>query len=305
VNTDLSTRPARTATADRIGLLPTGVAKRHLNRAVLAGAEPPAQVALLRASAPVDDASARWNSEPVRVLLEQAMARFEGDRAAADAWLAPRLHATLRLTRGEAANKDLWAYLGLIVAPDYVIWRHRPVVADEERRTPTVQSARFVGGNNSQALARLWWAAELFRDGADYAPAEFACGNQDVLNTALRLDIMEHRPTAQAVLRVVRRLADAGTPRLGDHVNALTTAVRVARSTLVFEALGPDELPDEAGLLDWVADADSAPPVSWDRLPDGPDDGGVPAASVATLTALFEDINTHLARARDRRSSAA
>ena len=287
-------------TEDRLALLPVGVATRHLNQAVLSGAEPPAQVALLRAATVIADPSARWNTAPVRELLDQAMARFESDRADADAWLAPRLHATLRLTRSEAADKDLWAYLAMVVAPDYVLWRHLPAGGEDARRTPVVQASRFVGGSSVHAFARLWWAAEMCRDGADYRPVEAACGNQDFLNTALRLGIMDHRPTALAVLRVMENLAAAGAPRLGDQLNALCKAIGIAGSTLMYEIIGPDELPDDAELLAWIGDADSAPPVAWDRLPDGPGDGTAPTASVDALTRLFEDINAHLGQLRDR-----
>lgn len=288
------------ATEDRLALLPVGVAARHLNQAVLSGAEPPAQVALLRAATVIIDPSVRWSTAPVRELLDHAMARFAGARADADAWLAPRLHATLRLTRSEAADKDLWAYLAMVVAPDYVLWRHLPAGGEDGRRAPVVQASRFVGSNSLQAFARLWWAAEMCRDGADYRPVEAACGNQDFLNTALRLSVMDHRPTVLAVLRVMENLAEGGAPRLGDQLNALCKAIGIAGSTLMYEIIGPDELPDDAELLAWIGEADSAPPVPWDRLPDGPDDGTAPTASIDALAHLFEDINAHLGQLRDR-----
>ncbi|MFE5326402.1 DUF6339 family protein [Embleya sp. NPDC056575] len=287
-------------TEDRLALLPVGVAIRHLDPAVLSGVEPPARVALLRAATVIADPSARWNTEPVRELLDQAMARFASDRTDADAWLAPRLHATLRLTRSEAADKDLWAYLAMLVAPDYVLWRHRPADGEDARRTPVVQASRFVGDNCVQAFARLWWAAEMYRDGADYRPVEAACGNQDFLDTTPRLGIMHHRPTALAVLRVMESPTTAGAARPGNRLNALCKAIDAAGSTLMYEIIGPDELPDDAALLAWIGEADSAPPVASDRLPDGPGDGTAPTASVDTLTHLFEDIDARLGRLRDR-----
>ncbi len=293
------------ATEDRLALLPAGVATRHLDQTVLSGGQPPAQVALLRAATVIADPSTRWNTAPLRELLEQAMDRFASDRASADAWLAPRLHATLRLTRSEAGDKDLWAYLAMVVAPDYVLWRHLPAGDEGARRAPVVQASRFVGSSSVQAFARLWWAAEMCRNGADYRPVETACGNQDFLNTALRLGVMDHRPTVLAVIRVMENLAAADAPRLGDQLNALCKAIGIAGSTLMYEVIGPDELPDDGELLAWIGEADSAPPVAWDRLPDGPDDGTAPATSVDTLTRLFEDINAHLGRLRDRGRGAA
>src|SRR5690348_3937505 len=45
------------------------------------------------------------------------------ERSRADAWLAPRLHAALRLTRREAADRGVWNYLALVQLDDYVRWR--------------------------------------------------------------------------------------------------------------------------------------------------------------------------------------
>src|SRR5688500_12463668 len=38
------------------------------------------------------------------------------DRTASDAWLAPRLHHTFRLSRREAADRRMWAFVANVVA---------------------------------------------------------------------------------------------------------------------------------------------------------------------------------------------
>jgi hypothetical protein len=286
---------------DRIALLPGAIASKYLTRGALTGHEQPPRVALLRASAPIADESARWHSAPLRDLLDEAMRRFTGARTQADAWLAPRLHATVRMSRSEAADPALWNFCALLVAPDYVIWRHRPSAVQSDGTPGPTPAARFTGAHYVQAFARLWWAAELFRDGKDYRPAEIACGNQDMLNTAMRLDAIDHRPTALAMVSVLEGLAISGVARLGDRVNALASAVNAAGSTLMYEVLAADELPDQDALRDWIEDADSAPAVPWDRLPDGPDDGSTRRTSVETLTRLFEKFHAK-APSRDRGS---
>ncbi|WP_127360890.1 DUF6339 family protein [Actinacidiphila soli] len=273
---------------DRLAHLPGAAASKHLTRGVLTGQEQPPRVALLRASAPIADQSARWECAPLRELLEEAMRRFADSRSRADAWLAPRLHATLRMSRNEAADPAIWNFLALVAAPDYVIWRHRSPAEARNGEPGSVSPVRFTGPHYNQAFARLWWAAELFRNGENYRPAEIACGNQDVLNTALRLDAIDHRPTALAMVRVLEGLSASGASRLGDRVNALCSAVNAAGSTLMYDVIAADELPDQDGLRDWIEGADSAPAVPWDRLPDGPDDGTAPRDSVETLTRLFD-----------------
>ncbi|SFD62654.1 DUF6339 family protein [Streptomyces aidingensis] len=271
---------------ERIGLLRDAAAARLVARGVLTGQEEPPLVAAIRAAEPIEDDRSRWDVRPIRELLDEAMRRHpREERAQADAWLAPRLHATLRITRAEAADTGVWNFLALVVGPDYLVWRHLPT-RTKDGETPAVTADRFRGLHYKQGFARLWWAAELFRDADDYRPAVVACRNQDVLNTVLRLDIIDHRPTARAVTR----LLEQGTVTIGREVNALATAINTAASTLMYDVMAPDDGPDADGLRQWIDDCDLAPPASLDTLPDGPDDGPIPSGSVDTLVKQFEKL---------------
>lgn len=279
-----------------LGLLSDAAVAKHLSRAVQTGQAAPPQVALRKASEELAYAS-RWRAAPVRDLVDQAMSRHDANRTAADGWLAPRLHATLRMTRAEAADNRLWNHLAMVVAPDYVAWRHRRSDTGEGHGAAT--AARFSGPHYTQAFSRLWWAAELFRDGADYRPVEFACRLQDVLQTTMRLDVIDHRPTAQAILKVLEQRLAAGVRRLGDQVNALSAAVNAAGSTLVYEVLAPDGGPEVDALRDWIDESEHAAAVPWERLPEGPEDGTVRQASVDALVPIFDRLLAE-APVRDR-----
>ncbi|MFI8514628.1 DUF6339 family protein [Streptomyces sp. NPDC085460] len=271
-----------------LALLPDAAVTKYLGRGIQSGLESPPQVALTRACVAFDARTAeRRRTAPVRELLDEAMRRFAADRYAADGWLAPRLHATLRMTRAEAADRRLWNHLAMIVAPDYVVWRHRG--ADTADGRGVAQAARFSGIHYTQAFSRLWWAAELFRDGPDYRPVATACRVQDVLNTTMRLDVIDHRPTAQAVIRIVEGLLDSGVPRVGDRVNAFSAAVNAAGSTLMYDVLAEDDEPDLDELHDWI-EAGVRQGVEFDRLPEGPHDGHVRAGAVDALLPLFEKL---------------
>lgn len=284
-----------TAPPAHVGLLPDAAARGFLTSAVLRGDEDPPARALDRATEIPNDraASIRWDAPPLHQLLTDARARFDGVSrpTAADRWLAPRLHTVLRLSRREASNPALWNHLALRIAPDYIVWRHLPVTPSEGRATG-VNPRRFSGPFHVQAFARLWWAAELFRDGDDYGPVVTACSNQDVLNTVLRSQSILHRPVAQAVIRLVGE----GDGLTGREVNALIAAVGAAGSTLLYEALAPDVEHDPEAVRAWIAAA-YASYVPDDTLPEGPDDGRVPRTSVAALVPLFRDF---LARAEVR-----
>lgn len=266
-----------------LGLLPDEVAVQFLTTAVLENRAPLPSAAIDEVSDP-----GRWDAEPIRQLIDEALQRFsQTERTAADAWLAPVLHATLRLTRREASDSRLWNYLAMRLAPDYVFWRHLSRQPGEG-----VTRARFVGPFHTQTFARLWWAAELFRDGPDYAPVVVACGNQDVLNTVMRLDVTLHRPTAQAIVR----LLSAGVIRTGREVNALAQAVNAAGSTLSYEALAPDSPRDVDAYRDWIEELKGVL-VPYDSLPEGPDDGRVQPRSINALVELFQKFLDELSSA--------
>ncbi|MHB9861467.1 DUF6339 family protein [Streptomyces sp. YIM S03343] len=255
-------------------------AVRFLTDGLLAGKDNVPVIALNEAAVPLPE-SPRWRLRAVRELIEDAMYVYRDDRPTqADAWLAPRLHATLRLTRAEAADPALWNYLALGVAPDFVVWRH----LSEQRKT--VNARYFKGPYHKQAFARLWWSAELFRDGPDYEPVEIACGNQDMLNTVLRLDVIDHRPTAQALVHLMRR----EVVRTGRDANALGKAVNAAAATLMYDVIAPDAERDTGAVRRWIDEAETGVTVHRHSLPVGPVEERAPETSVERLTEHFTEL---------------
>ncbi|CAL9470418.1 hypothetical protein SUDANB176_02829 [Streptomyces sp. enrichment culture] len=271
---------------ERLAWLSDINAAKYLSMGVLSGQEAPPYIVLNKLTEPLGDMGVRSEVVPVRDLIDDVMHLFRNDTPTkADAWLAPRLHSVLRLRRSEAADSRLWNFLALAVAPDYVVWRHLPAKGRGDL-PPMIAASRFRGPHYTQAFSRLWWAAELFRDGSDYGPVQVACGNQDVLNTVLRLDVIDHRPTAQALIRLVER----GKVRTGREVNALARAVNASASTLMYDVLAEDEAWDGSLLEEWIEEAESAPPVPRKVLPKGPDDGPVPLDAVDDLVRRFEEL---------------
>lgn len=144
---------------ERLGLLSTSAVDPFLTEELLKGEHVHGGIDLAKVVDPLSEDDARWSVEPIRSLVEDAMFEFRADRTRADAWLAPRLHATLRLTRREAADKRLWNHIALAVAPDYVVWRHlseptankpgRRVAAERFRVLRTGSVSRACGGRLS------------------------------------------------------------------------------------------------------------------------------------------------------------
>ena len=82
---------------------------------------------------------------PLRKVVEHSVTLFDvAEGSAWDSWLAPRVHAALRLTPREAADPAIWRWLALYAFPDYV-----------RRRWPRLNVVRFVGPINKQAIGRL------------------------------------------------------------------------------------------------------------------------------------------------------
>jgi hypothetical protein len=265
---------------ERLALLSGSAVDTFLTEGLLRGEEVHSGLDLAKVVEPLPEDDARWWVEPIRSLVDDAMFAFDKEHTKADAWLAPRLHATLRLTRREAADKRLWNHLALAVAPDYVVWRHF------SERNGRVAAERFRGPSDRQCFSRLWWAAEIFRNGPDYRPVEIACGNQDLIHTVIRSGLLDHRPTAQAVVR----LLENGKITTGREVNGLSVAINAVGATLIYDILAPDDPRDPARLRDWIEEAQTAPPVSRHVLPEGPDEDPAPEESVTALTDYFTEL---------------
>jgi hypothetical protein len=207
--------------------------------------------------------------------------------AQSDAWLGPRLHAALRLTRREAARRGVWRFLGVVAIPEYVRWRWTTI---REDKVVPPRLERFVGPDYKQALARLWWMAELFRDGSDYGPAERALRNQDITNNLFRMDVAHHRPTVQGAVAVLGANSD-DEEASGRVANALAKAVNTTATTLLLDVVAPDAPLDDDARSRWIAEArDYDPGRYFDELPEGPSDPAVPATSVATMRDLLYEL---------------
>lgn len=255
-------------------------AARFIADGLLSGKDNVPAIALNQATEPLQE-SPRMRLRALRDLIDDAMHLYRDDRPTkVDAWLAPRLHAILRLTREEAADPALWNYVALGVAPDFVVWRH----FSENKKS--VNARYFKGPYHKQAFARLWWSAELFRNGPDYEPVVIACGNQDMLNTVLRLDVIDHRPTAQALVRMLRQ----DVVRTGREANALGKAVNAAAATLMYDVIAPDTERDAGAVRRWIDEAEEGHSVLHRPLPLGPTEEPAIEESVERLTALFEEL---------------
>jgi hypothetical protein len=221
--------------------------------------------------------------ELVTDVVNAACERFADDPPISDRWLAPRLHATLRLTRHEAADSGIWAWMAVDLFADYVRWRWkgRRSADAEERTVPPTK--RFVGGERDNALARLWWGAELFRDGADYAPVERAFRMQDVPNTWLALNAVHHRAAAQAAIGILPGLNSK-------QINRLSTALDHVLTTIQLDAVAPVPGPDLIAIEEWISETPESDIILADELPPGPQEDPIDPGAVIRVGGLIREV---------------
>lgn len=144
---------------------------------------------------------------------------------------APAVHRALPLTRREASQPGIWRFLAVVHRPDLV--RHR-WAAD---RWATTRTRYWTPGmrHDSNMFSRLWWIAELTRDGDDYALTERAFSRQTLAIQVFIRRYAWHRDAVAALLDVL----DDATPRVIERV---TRNLLGALGTLVLEALTPADL---------------------------------------------------------------
>ncbi|MET9814134.1 DUF6339 family protein [Streptomyces sp. NPDC006355] len=101
--------------------------------------------------------------EGILDLAKQGGFPEESDRvrnAEFDLQMAALLHAEMGMVPAEAASRDVWAFLALILLPDVAFWRY-----------PQPPRDRILGTDLTRhVFGRLWWRAQLVRSPGDPEP---------------------------------------------------------------------------------------------------------------------------------------
>lgn len=242
--------------------------------------------------------------DPLIAVIDEAKRKFRSRPDTSDAWLAPRVHAALRLSRREAAEKRIWNYLNVVVKPDYVRWRFE-ADADEGVAAPL---DRFIGEDSKNSIGRLWWAAELTRNGSDYVETVSILRSTRFSVSWQHLDAMHHRAAAIAVCRFSREFND-GKGLTDWQSQRLAKAFNLRLATLSLDALAPNPAADRHAIRDWCDE-----PVDetkfMDELPSGPDEDPVSQASIEAVYNVCSELAREIglvdmrAPSRSKRSTA-
>lgn len=236
--------------------------------------------------------------ELVRSLCRHAVEHYPAHKASGDdperltmdAWLAPRLHSALRLPRKLAADGGVWTWLAL-QCREYLEARF-PEYDAEGGRTFRMNPYRVRTEPLRNGIARLWWGAEMVRNGTDYGDVETVFLRVRTAEFALELYYSLYRPAAIAFARVAEG-RDGGDRLDDDMMNALSRRLRVYLSLRGLEFAHAEEAEDtreydeewasHVPRLDELRDAD----VSELR---GPPSGAVSEEAVADLARQMRGI---------------
>jgi hypothetical protein len=207
----------------------------------------------------------------------------ESDHYALDRWLAPRLHSALRISRRIASDPSFWAWIAMKYGAEYV---HARFAKDGR-----VNAWRF---NDSKgllrnAISRLWWAAELVRNGPDYSAVDDVLRRVVTAQYALELEYSWYRPAAIAFTNVAE-----GNPGLSlDEMRELSKRANAYLPLTPIEVLGSEDSP---GTFDetWWTSTPTTKELLEESLPEGPSDGFVSATSISALEEWLISVHQEL-----------
>ena len=155
-------------------------------------------------------------------ILEQAVAMLPEKtdypmRARAETHAAVALHTylgSMGFGRQLGGDEGVWTWLSLNV-PDWSLARWK---SSSGRATGYEQ---WFGNATSNALGRLYWAAELMRNGSDYSPVRGAFINQNVINEIDR-EIYRSRHWAVALGTLAADFDGVGNQASDDEWNTVS-----------------------------------------------------------------------------------
>jgi len=207
-------------------------------------------------------------------VVNEAMKRFGNKdgkwESESDAWLGPRIHCALRLTRAEASDQDIWNFLAAYAFPDYICWRWKSRTSD-----------RFFGSDiKKQGFKRLWWGAELFRNGSDYSKAAVSLSRTDFSNTIFTLRAIHNRAIALAVAQYWAEHTLSGRQSVVLSTQLNTTAVTVA-----LDRVAPVPYLGSSSLDRWVREESEIHEVLSNPI--GPNDHKVSADEIKAVLDVF------------------
>ena len=166
-----------------------------------------------------DTIGRQFDAKLVDRLIDEVIERGGDAPAKTDGWFASRVHAVLRFPRRVAADQGMWFWLAAGPFRRYVEWRFPKHEEEDDAKASGEKSRtrwwRYDGGLLRNAVARLWWGAEMLRDGSDYGLVETGFRSVRTFMFVSELRYSRFREAARAFARVCS--GDSGNGELNDE----------------------------------------------------------------------------------------
>ncbi len=213
---------------------------------------------------------------------KRGYANDPSDQYALDRWLAPRLHNAIRLPRRITSDRAFWAWVAMDSAPEYICnrWRNGGIL----------NPWRFTGGLLRNGVSRLWWAAELLRNGPDYSSVDLALRRVRTAQFALELKYSWYRPAAIAFVRV----AEGSSPASDDEMSAMSRRANAYLPLAPLEAIGCDDREPDYDEAWWESATRTLADLTGPELLPGPEDGFADAEAIKALERWFKEIRSEI-----------
>lgn len=134
-------------------------------------------------------------------------------------------------------------------------------------------------------LSRLWWAAEMTRNGEDYSAVDPCLRRVRTAQWALELKYSWYRPAAIAFVEVAEGL-DGGSKLSDEEMERLSVRANAYLPLAPLEAIGFDDS-DEREDVEWWGSSPTREQLMAKEPPDGPKDGVASRAGIDALGAWF------------------
>lgn len=224
--------------------------------------------------------------ELISGLLEHALAQDMEKDGELDQWLSPRFHFAMRLPRRIAGDRGFWTWLTLKVGMRYTLHRWG--------NGENVTMYRYTGDFKRNALSRLWWFAEMARNGPSYSPVQGVLRDASTAQYAMELKYSMYRPAVIAFGRA------AVSNKLGfEQLKSLSKRINAYLSLRSLEALGLAETNGARDAQWW-----SERPTLRETLEGeirGPRDGYAPEPAVDELVKWFNGLIDNSSPRRSRK----
>jgi hypothetical protein len=174
----------------------------------------------------LDEATVSIELAQVDDVIDKIIEETKPHDSSIDRIAAPLIHAALPMPRREAANPGVWRYLAVAHRPDFV--RHRW----EAKSWATMRTRFWSPGtrHDSNAFSRLWWIAELTRDGTNYELTERVFSRQPLATQLFVRGFSESRAAVAAFVDEMETAVAADVERVAKELHG-------ALGVLVLEGL--------------------------------------------------------------------